>query len=264
MLSEERNRASASVARVQPAERRTPAQWPRPQAAGPTLEDRGNPRPDLGSLRLLLAGAVSHLERLQGLLSTTALDGRCGLLPGYADSSSEGVLIDAGPVELARRCSRALRADAVFGGWTLLVATDPEGLPLLDGSTEIDDFVLRPVDPEEVRARLRMARRRRPDTPARGAPFIDPAAREVRWGDQVVALTARELALIQCLRLHEGAVLSREDLILGAWGHGYRGSARTVDTHISRLRIKLTGLLRVDTIRTRGYRAVFSRRRQEN
>jgi hypothetical protein len=234
-------------------------QRPEQQQAALALGGRGSPRPESYPLRLALTGAASHLERLQLMFPTGELACWCGLLPGLAHSSSEGLLIDAGSVKLARRCSRALRADAVFGRWTLLVAIDRDELPLLEGSLEVDDFVLRPLDLEEVRARLRRARRRQGDTlPAPGAPSIDLAAREVRWGGRSVPLAARELALLQCLRRHEGSVISREELIVGAWGHSYRGSTRTVDTHISRLRIKLAGLLRIDTIRTTGYRPFFS------
>jgi hypothetical protein len=199
------------------------------------------------------------------VFSADALELRCDLVPGDTSGAGEGVLIDADSVELALRCSRALRESTVFGSWTLLIATSPEGLPIVEDSTEVDDFILRPFDWEEVRARLRWDRRRHLDTtPAPGPPFIDLNAREVRWGDRVVPLTVRELALIQCLRRHEGSVLSREALLAAAWGQSYRGSTRTVDTHISRLRTKLAGLLRVETIRATGYRPFFSSCRYDN
>lgn len=70
-----------------------------------------------------------------------------------------------------------------------------------------------------------------------------------------VDLTATEFRLLHHLASHAGRVLSREVLLDRVWGYEYEGYARTVDTHIRRLRQKLGPVReRIETLRGLGYR----------
>lgn len=86
---------------------------------------------------------------------------------------------------------------------------------------------------------------------------IDTLAHEALLDGQVVALTAKEFALLCYLFERRGLVNSREALLRDVWGDRYAGGTRTVDVHVRRLRRKL-GSDTVDTVRGSGYK--FGRR----
>ena len=74
-------------------------------------------------------------------------------------------------------------------------------------------------------------------------------------GKRSVNLTATECNLLACFLKNEGDNLSRRDLLDAVWGESYRGTLRTVDTHIQRLRTKLgRSGRRIRTVRGVGYR----------
>ncbi len=91
-----------------------------------------------------------------------------------------------------------------------------------------------------------------------GNLIIDRARREVRLGDQVLALKPKEYELLQFLAQHRGKVLSREFILERVWGWDYIGDSRTVDVHVRWLREKIEGdpahPQRIVTVRGAGYR----------
>jgi DNA-binding response OmpR family regulator len=119
-----------------------------------------------------------------------------------------------------------------------------------------DDYVVKPVDLEELAARLRALVRR-----AHGQPLeclsaqdvvLDPAARSVRQGGEPVALSAREFDLLHALMLNAGRVLSREQLEQRLYSWGQEVDSNAVEVHIHHLRRKLGAAL-VQTVRGVGY-----------
>ena len=72
-------------------------------------------------------------------------------------------------------------------------------------------------------------------------------------------LCTRDFCLLYKLAQNEHIVLSRDKLLETVWGYRYCGDARTVDTHIRRLREKLAGVpdFEIQTVRGLGYRAVI-------
>ena len=80
---------------------------------------------------------------------------------------------------------------------------------------------------------------------------VDPAAHKVTVLGQDVELTATEFRLIEDLLRNAG----REELLAAVWGYQFEGYARTVDTHIRRLRNKLGDAAEIiETVRGVGYR----------
>ena len=74
-------------------------------------------------------------------------------------------------------------------------------------------------------------------------------------GERELDLTATEFKLLHYLAAHAGKVQTREVLLSRVWGYAYEGYARTVDTHVRRLRKKLGPLAeRIETVRGIGYR----------
>ena len=71
--------------------------------------------------------------------------------------------------------------------------------------------------------------------------MLEDSTRRVWAGDRELALTPKEYALLRCLMINRGLVMSREQLLVKCWGYDYEGESRAVDTHIKRLREKLGG-----------------------
>jgi two-component system response regulator QseB len=125
----------------------------------------------------------------------------------------------------------------------------------LDGGA--DDYLVKPIATNEIAARLRALLRRssgRAQTVWRhGALEYDPAAKIVRWQGQAVALTGRELALLEALLLQPQRVLSKAQLQekLYDWS-GAEPESNTLEVHVHHLRKKIhPGVVR--TIRGVGY-----------
>lgn len=110
-----------------------------------------------------------------------------------------------------------------------------------------DDYITKPFNILEVKARIRALLRRagtgRPQKEegriCHGAISIDTVTRMAWRGEEPVELTAREFDLMALLISSPGRVYSRENLLDLVWGYEYVGDYRTVDVHVRRLREKL-------------------------
>ncbi len=106
-----------------------------------------------------------------------------------------------------------------------------------------DDYLTKPFNPEELRARIAAVLRRRGshrDGPCRvGDLAIDPRRRRVTVGERRVALAKKEFALLRVLAGDPTRVFTKEDLLREVWGYRDPGRTRTLDSHASRLRRKL-------------------------
>ena len=119
-----------------------------------------------------------------------------------------------------------------------------------------DDYVIKPVDLDELAARLRALVRR-----AHGRPQetlvaqdvrLEPATRSVSRAGAPVALSGREFDLLQVLMLHAGRVLSREQLEQHLYSWGQEVESNAVEVHVHHLRRKLGPGL-IHTVRGVGY-----------
>jgi DNA-binding response OmpR family regulator len=170
-------------------------------------------------------------------------------------------VVEAGD-DLARahRTIRRLRDDGPLVEVPILIAVTVARLPALDFSIGFDDFVLMPIVPAELYARMRQVDWR---TATFGSDellkiddlVIDIAGYEVRLAGRRVELTHQEFELLRYLAQHRGRVFTREALLERAWGYRYAGGTRTVDIHVRRVRAKLgeAGSL-VETVRNVGYK----------
>ena len=119
-----------------------------------------------------------------------------------------------------------------------------------------DDYVLKPVDLQELAARLRALVRRAHGQSREQLQVqdlsLDAAGRVVHQAGRPVALSTREFDLLQALMLNAGRVLSREQLEqhLYSWGHEVDSNA--VEVHVHHLRRKLGSGL-IQTVRGVGY-----------
>jgi two-component system phosphate regulon response regulator PhoB len=169
------------------------------------------------------------------------------------------MLPDLSGTEVCRR----LRADPELGRVPILMLTArSEEIDRVVGlELGADDYVTKPFSPRELALRVRaILRRARPDAPTpeilRHGPLeLDPARHRCRVGEREVALTAKEFDLLRALMGRPGRVLTRDRLLDEVWGSDITVTARTIDTHLKRLREKLgeAGDL-VETVRGVGYR----------
>ena len=152
-----------------------------------------------------------------------------------------------------------LRRDRARGSRTpvlVLTARDAIDARVRGLDSGADDYVVKPVDLDELAARLRALVRRSRGEPAAvleiGPLRLDPASRSVVFRGQSVMLQAREFNLLQELMLNVGRVLSREQLAarLYAWGEEVESNA--VEVHVHHLRRKLAPEV-IRTVRGVGY-----------
>jgi DNA-binding response OmpR family regulator len=125
-----------------------------------------------------------------------------------------------------------------------------------------DDYLPKPFNPRELIARMRAILRRTVRAAAAIEPLIvgdirlDPAAREVRLRDALLALTSVEFTLLETLLQHAGRVVTREQLTETVLGHKLGPFDRVIDVHVSNVRKKLgssQGGERIKAVRGSGY-----------
>lgn len=110
-----------------------------------------------------------------------------------------------------------------------------------------DDYITKPFNILEVKARIKAIMRRTtrkeaaalPKTIESGDMKLDCESRRVYINGREVNLTAKEFELLELLILNPNKVYSREELLKLVWGADYPGDVRTVDVHIRRLREKI-------------------------
>lgn len=108
-----------------------------------------------------------------------------------------------------------------------------------------DDYVTKPFDILELKARIRVILRRvgsianRNEMLEYGPIVVDTVQRSTTVDGKSVDLTAKEFDLLVMLMKNPGRVFSRESLLNSVWGYEYPCDIRTVDVHVRRLREKL-------------------------
>lgn len=119
-----------------------------------------------------------------------------------------------------------------------------------------DDYVVKPVDLDELSARLRALVRRAhgqaQETLQAQDVVLDPAARSVSRGGVAVTLSTREFDVLHNLMLCAGRVLSREQLEQRVYGWGQEVESNAIEVHVHHLRRKLGAQL-IQTVRGVGY-----------
>ena len=171
------------------------------------------------------------------------------------------VVIDAGDdLVRAGRCLRKKAQIAQLADVPALLALTVPRLSALDFSAGFQDFVLLPVVPAELYARLRQLDWRTAvfgsdEVIKLGELVIDLAGYSVRLGGRRIDFPHQEFELLRFLAQNRGRVFSREQLLARVWGYEYAGSTRTVDIHVRRVRAKLgaVGNL-IETVRNVGYK----------
>ena len=131
----------------------------------------------------------------------------------------------------------------------MLTAKDDDMDKILGLEYGADDYITKPFNILEVKARIKaIMRRTEPKrvlgentskTIQSGDMTLDCEGRRVFIGQKEIGLTAKEFEVLELLMLNPNKVYSRESLLHIIWGSDYPGDVRTVDVHIRRLREKV-------------------------
>lgn len=129
----------------------------------------------------------------------------------------------------------------------MITAKGDDGNRIMGLDIGADDYIVKPFSPGEVMARIRAVLRRLDISEEQGKDIVRHPGLEINLSDyevttngQLVSLTKKELEIFWLLASNPGKVFSRDNLLSSVWGYEYFGDARTVDTHIQRLRAKLS------------------------
>lgn len=129
-----------------------------------------------------------------------------------------------------------------------------------------DDYVVKPFDPKEIAARVRVQLRRKSDrgheTLSLGNTVIDIDRMTVTLNGKLLDLKPKEIQLLIYFFRNKGLALSREKILRDVWGYDYEGETRTVDVHVNRLREKFKGEEKnwsIKTLWSMGYRLEYEK-----
>ena len=142
----------------------------------------------------------------------------------------------------------------------MLTARGQEEDELQGFSLGADEYIAKPFSLKILLARIEAVFRRGQPAAVSSAPTVegltvDTVGREVRVEGKVVELTYTEFELLTYLMANAGVALSRDKILDSVWRYDYYGDARTVDTHIKKLRSKLGSYGdRIKTVRGVGYK----------
>ena len=188
-----------------------------------------------------------NLKR-EGYETMEALDGETGLrlaLEGDPDLILLDVMLPKmNGFDICAEIRRAGKVTPVI----MLTAREEETDKIFGLEAGADDYITKPFSMRELMARVKANIRRRDlDYGVRpkgellraGALTVDPAAFTVTKDASPVELTQKEFDLLLYLIRERGRVFTREDLMQKVWNYDYFGDARTIDTHVKKLRSKL-------------------------
>jgi len=196
--------------------------------------------------QLLVKGLKFNLEN-EGYQVDTCFDGESGLeMAGKV--SYDLILLDIMMPKMdgLEVCMRIRQSSTV--PIIMLTAKDDDTDKLIGFEYGADDYVTKPFNVLELKARIRALSRRsamqsasedKPSQISAGHIAIDTERRSAFSGEREVDLTVKEFDLMELLMRNPGKVYSREALLDLVWGYDYQGDIRTVDVHIRRVREKL-------------------------
>ena len=196
--------------------------------------------------QLLVKGMKFNLEN-EGYTVETAYDGATAIDMAKAGNFDLIILDLMMPqVDGLTACMRIREFSNV--PIIMLTARSEDADKIIGLESGADDYITKPFNILELKARIRALLRRANAAPQQkaqstllsiGGVTLDPEQRVALKDGHVVDLTAKEYDLIELLVKNPRRIYSRENLMDLVWGYTYAGDYRTVDVHIRRLREKL-------------------------
>lgn len=180
---------------------------------------------------------VSAYLKKAGFTVFTALDGEAALDIFYQEKLDLAIIDWMMPKIDGIKVIETIKAESSLKILMLTAKTtgDDEFLSLSSGA---DDYITKPFHPQVLLLRVKKLLGLTHSFYVKDL-LIDPANLNVWKEEQALDLTKKEVDLLMMLVKNRGRILTREQLLIGVWGMDYDGVARTVDTHIRRLREKV-------------------------
>ena len=208
-----------------------------------------------------MAGLIRRGLREDGMLVDVAIRGEDALwMAGATDYDAVVLDVMLPGIDGFETC-RLLRGSGVWSPVLMLTARDAVEDRVRGLDTGADDYLTKPFSLAELAARLRALTRRgpveRPTVLRVGDLELDPATRRVTRAGVDIALSAKELALLETFMRRPGEVLDRFMLLEHAWDYAYENRSNVVDVYVRYLREKIDrpfAVESIETVRGAGYR----------
>jgi len=203
-----------------------------------------------------------HLQA-EGYATQTAKDGTKGLSKAM-EELPDMILLDImlpgmDGLEVCKALKRNPKTDKI--PVVMLTARGEEVDRIVGFEIGADDYIVKPFSPRELILRIRaIFKRYEIETPEQPRVtfqdlVLDLESHRAWIGKEEITLTVTEFKLLLELLQNKGKVRTRDQLLNRVWGYQFEGYARTVDTHIRRLRQKIrTYSDAIETVRGIGYR----------
>jgi DNA-binding response OmpR family regulator len=200
-----------------------------------------------------------------GYIVDTAYDGLDGQEMGMMPSYDVIILDIMLPGKDGLEVCRELRNKRIRTPILMLTARDALDDRVVGLDSGADDYLVKPFEVDELRARIRALLRRESSNKS-GLLHIadltlDPVTHTVRRGNRPIDLTTKEFSLLEFLMRHPNHLITREMAEAHLWSYDRIISSNVVDVYIRRLRIKIDDLSEVkllETVRGAGYRLRFA------
>lgn len=212
-------------------------------------------------IKILVVDDESRMRKLvrdflvkRGYEVIEAGDGEEALDIFYSDTKIELIILDVmmpkmNGWEVCKEIRQSSKVPII-----MLTAKSDESDELIGFELGVDEYVTKPFSPKVLVARVEAILRRtniignENITMESGGIVLDKTAHQVCVDGEVIELSYKEFELLEYFMENKDIALSREKILNGVWGYDYFGDARTVDTHVKKLRNKLGA--RGDCIRT--------------
>jgi len=205
----------------------------------------------LNNKKILVVDDESRMRKLvkdflvkDGYTVLEAGDGQEALDVFYANSDTDLIVLDVMMPKLdGWEVCKEIRSNSKVP-IIMLTAKSEERDELLGFNLGVDEYISKPFSPKILVARIAAILRR---TSADGGDekielggiVVDKSAHTVTVDGEEVELSYKEFELLTFFMANKGIALSREKILNNVWDYDYFGDARTIDTHVKKLRSKL-------------------------
>ncbi|MDO4519828.1 MAG: response regulator transcription factor [Eubacteriales bacterium] len=203
------------------------------------------------ALKILVVDDESRLRKLvrtflekKGYKVVEAADGEEAMDIFYQENDIELILLDVMMPKMdGWAVCREIRKNSKVPIIMLTARTD-ERDELLGFELGVDEYISKPFSPRILVARVEAILRRTgkslaEDKISAGGIEIDKSAHEVHVDGELVELSFKEFELLLYFLENQGIALSREKILNSVWNYDYFGDARTIDTHVKKIRSKI-------------------------
>ncbi len=178
-----------------------------------------------------------------GFKVVEASDGEAAIDIFFADKNIELIILDVmmpkmDGWEVCREIRKYSKVPII-----MLTAKSSEKDELLGFELGVDEYISKPFSPKILVARVQAILRRTGANDGEvieiGGIRLDKSAHEVYVDDNKLELSYKEFELLSFFVENKGIALSREKILNNVWNYDYYGDARTIDTHVKKLRNKM-------------------------